>query len=94
MDTPVFRGTSAFARGLSRSEGGGKTSIHHDGDSATAELLFRVFTSVNQRSVHGAVSDWCEELAPQISDHSSSSTCGLLAELNDESDSRGSPNVV
>ena len=84
-----FRGTSALARGsLQR-----KLSIHHSGDSTTAEL-FRIIMSVNQLSVYGAVSDWCEELAQQISDHSSFSTVRPLPEMNDESESRISPNEV
>ena len=36
--------------------------MHYNGDSATAELLFRM----NHFRVYGAVSDWCEELALQI----------------------------
>ena len=40
-----------------------------NGDPATAELLFRIIISVNQLSIHGAVSDWCEEFAQQISQH-------------------------
>ena len=67
---PVFRGTSALSRGRFSSEGGRKTSIHDNGDSATAEFLFRIFLSVNQLSVYGAVSNWYEELAQWISDHS------------------------
>ena len=71
---PPFRGTCALARGLLKSEGGGNTSIHHTCDSATAELLIRISISVNQLSIHGAVSDWCEEFAQQNSDSYSSST--------------------
>ena len=93
-ETPVFRGTGALARGLLRSKGGGKTSIHYNGDSATAELLFRIIISVSQLSVCGAVSDWCGELAQQISDHSSSSTGRTVAVLDDGSESQVSPNVV
>ena len=40
-------------------------------DSTTAELLFREMISVNLLSVHVAISDWCAELAQQISVHSS-----------------------
>ena len=43
---------------------------HYNGDSTTAELLFRIIFSVNQLSIYGAISDWCEESAEQISDHS------------------------
>ena len=41
---------------------------------STAELWFRTILSVNQLSVYGAISDWCEGLAQQISDHSLCST--------------------
>ena len=44
--------TSALDRGSLKSKKGGKLSIHHNGDF----------------SVYGAISDWCEELAQQISD--------------------------
>ena len=77
-----------------KSKRGGKTSIHHYGDLATAELLFRIIISVNQLSVYGAISDRCEELAQLISDHSSSSAGGPVAELSDDSESRIAPNVV
>ena len=86
--------TSALDRGSLKSKGGGKLSIHYNGDSSTAELLFRVIVSVDELSVHGAVSGWCEELAQQISDQSSSSTGIPVAEMTDESESRISPNVV
>ena len=89
----TFRATSALNRKSLKSKGEGKLSIHHDGDPATAELLFRMVISVNQLSIYGAISDWCEELAQQISDHSFSSTGKLVAELNDESESRISPDV-
>ena len=38
----------------------------YNGESTTAELLFRIMISVNQLSVYGAASDWCEEFAQQI----------------------------
>ena len=77
-----------------KSEGGEKIPNHYNSDSATAELLFRMIISVNQLSLYGAVSDWCGELAQQISEHSSSSTARPVAEMNDESESRISPSVV
>ena len=92
----LFRGTSALARGpsTSRGRGGGKTSIHCNGDSATAELLVRIILSVTQFSVFGAVSGWCEELAQQISDHSFASTEKPMTNMHEESDCRLSPDVV
>ena len=41
-----------------------------------------------------AVSDWCEELAQRISDLSSPGTRRPVAEMNEESESRISLNVV
>ena len=71
-----------------------KIPIHYNSDSATAELLFRMIISVNQLSLYGGVSDWCEEIAQQMSEHSSSSTGRPVAEMNDDAGSRISPNVV
>ena len=65
----ISRGIGSF-----ESKGGGNLSIHYNGDSTTAELLFRIIISFNQLSVYGAILDWCEELSQQISDHSFSST--------------------
>ena len=91
---PILRVTSALARGSLKIIGGGKLSILYDGDSETAELLFRIIISVNQLSVYGAVSAWCEEFAQQISDHFSPCTGKPVAEMNDGSVYRISPNVV
>ena len=91
---PPVRGTSALSRGSLKSKEGGKPSIHYNGDSATAELVLRIIISVNQLSINGAVSDRCEELAQQISDHPSSSTGKLVAKMNDESESKVAPTVV
>ena len=65
--------------------------IPYKGESATAELLVRIIDSVNQLSIFGAVSDWCEEFAQQISDPYSSSTGELVAELNGEAGSASHP---
>ena len=91
---PIFRATSALDRGFLKSKGGGQLSIHYNGDSTTGKLLFRIVISVNQLSVYGAISDRCEELAQQILDHSFSSTERSVANTNEESESRISPNVV
>ena len=58
---PVFRATSPLSRGTLKSKGGGKLSIHFCADEGTIENVFRRMISVNQLSVHGAVSDLCEE---------------------------------
>ena len=57
----VFRATSPLSRGMLKSRGGGKLSIHFCADGRTIETVFRTFISVNQLSVYGAVSDLCEE---------------------------------
>ena len=54
----VFKSISSLSRGILKQKKG-KTSIHFNGDSMNTELLFQTFQSVNQRSVHGAVTDWC-----------------------------------
>ena len=85
--TPNISRDKCVGPSIFDSKGGGKLWIHHNDDPTT---LFRMIISVNQLSVYGAVSDWCEELAQ----HSSSSTGRPVAEMNDESESRISPNVV
>ena len=45
---PVFRSTSPLSRGVLRSKGGGKLSIHHCADPGTITTVFRTITSVNQ----------------------------------------------
>ena len=71
-----------------------RKSIHHNADPGTAELLFRIITSVNQLSVCGAVADWCEELAQQIADLSSTGTRNPVAKVNNESESQVAPTDV
>ena len=58
---PVFRATSPLSRGTLKSKGGGKLSIHFCADGDTVETVFRTIISVNQLSIYGAVSDWCEQ---------------------------------
>ena len=58
---PVFRATSPLSRGVLKSKGGGKLSIHYCADPATIETVFRTITSVNQLSLYGAVAEMCEE---------------------------------
>ena len=57
----VFRATSPLSRGTLKSKGGGKLSIHFCADGDTIETVSRTIISVNQLSIHGAVSDFCEE---------------------------------
>ena len=58
---PVFRATSPLSRGVLKSKGGGKLSIHYCADLDTIETVFRTITSVNQLSFYGAVAEVCEE---------------------------------
>ena len=57
---PVFRATSPMSRGVLKSKGGGKLSIHLCADEGTIETVFRTIIGVNQLSIYGAVSDLCE----------------------------------
>ena len=58
---PVFRSTSPLSRGVHKSKGGGKLSIHCCANQETIKTVFRTITSVNQLSFHGAVAEMCEE---------------------------------
>ena len=58
---PVFRATSPLSRGVLKSKGGGKLSIHFCADQETITTVFRTITSVNQLSLYGAVAEMCEE---------------------------------
>ena len=56
---PVFISASASSRGILRKLRG-KETIHFNADASNTELFFRIIHSVNQLSIHGAVSNWCE----------------------------------
>ena len=58
---PVFRASSPLSRGVLKSKGGGKLSIHFCADEGTIETVVRTIISVNQLSIYGAVSTLCEE---------------------------------
>ena len=58
---PVFRATSRLSRGVLKSNGGGKLSIHYCADQETITTVFRTIISVNQLSLYGAVAEMCEE---------------------------------
>ena len=58
---PVFRSTSPLSRGVLKSKGGGKLSIHYCADPGTIETVFLTIISVNQLSIYGAVAEMCEE---------------------------------
>ena len=58
---PIFRSTSPSSRGVLKSKGGGKLSIHFCADVETVETVFRTVISVNQLSIYGAAPDMCDE---------------------------------
>ena len=58
---PVFRATTPLSRGVLKSKGRGKLSIHFAADQDTIDRIYRIILSVNQLSVHGAVAALCEE---------------------------------
>ena len=58
---PTFRATTPLSRGILKSKGRGKLSIHFAADEFTIETIFRIILSVNQLSIYGAVAAICEE---------------------------------
>ena len=58
---PTFRATTPLSRGIFKSKGHGKLSIHFTADNPTIETIFRIIISVNQLSIYGAVAAFCEE---------------------------------
>ena len=59
--TPSLPIVSPLSRGVLKSKGGGKLSIHFCAVGWTIETVFRTIIYVNQLSIYGAVSDLCEE---------------------------------
>ena len=57
----VFRATSPLSRGVLKSKGGGKLSIHYCADLETIQTVCRTIIPVNQLSLYGAVAQMCEE---------------------------------
>ena len=58
---PTFRATTPLSRGILKSKGRGKLSIHFAADQDTVETIFRIIISVNQLSIYRAVAAFCEE---------------------------------
>ena len=58
---PTFRATTPLSRGILKSKGHGKLSIHFAEDVDTIDTIYRIILSVNQLSVYGAVAAVCEE---------------------------------
>ena len=57
----IFRATTPLSRGILKSKGHGKLSIHFTADYPTIETIFRIIISANQLSIYGAVANICEE---------------------------------
>ena len=58
---PTFRAMTPLSRGILKSKGHGKLSIHFAADVDTVDSIYRIILSVNQLSVYGAVAAVCEE---------------------------------
>ena len=58
---PVFRAMSPLSRGVLKSKGGGKLSIHYCVDQETITTVFPTITSVKQLSLYGTVAEMFEE---------------------------------
>ena len=58
---PTFRATTPLSRGILKSKGRGKLSIHFAADGDTIGTIYRIILSVNQLSVYGAMTAVCEE---------------------------------
>ena len=58
---PAFRATTPLSKGILKSKGHGRLSIHFTADYPTIQTLFRIIISVNQLSIYGAVATICEE---------------------------------
>ena len=58
---PTFRATTPLSRGILKSKGHGKLSIHFAADELTIETIFRIIISVDQLSIYRAVAVICEE---------------------------------
>ena len=58
---PIFRAATPLSRGILKSKGHGKLSIHFTADYPTIETVFLIIISANQLSIYGAVANTCEE---------------------------------
>ena len=78
---PQFQATSLLERGELKSKGGGKKTIHCKRSEETVELILRTVISVNQRSIHGAVADLCNELDPDFAESEICESLVIPAEI-------------
>ena len=58
---PIFRATTTLSRGILKSNGHGKLSIHFTADYPTIDTIFRIIISAIQLSLYGAVANIREE---------------------------------
>ena len=58
---PTFRATTPLSRGILKSKGRGKLTIHFAADQDTIDTFYRIILSVILLSVYGAVAAVCEE---------------------------------
>ena len=63
---PTFKATSALKRGVLKSKGGGRKSLHFCANADTVETVFRTIVSANQLSIYGAVADLCVEFGTHV----------------------------
>ena len=57
---PAFRATTPLSRGILKSKGHGKLSIHFAADELTIDTIYRIILSANQLRIYGAVAAICE----------------------------------
>ena len=57
---PVDKSISALSRVILKKKNN-RATRHFNADASNTELLFRIIHSVNQLSICGAVSNWCEQ---------------------------------
>ena len=58
---PTFCATTPLSRGVLKSKGHGKLSIHFTADYPTNEQVFRIIIYANQLRIYGAVATLCDE---------------------------------
>ena len=77
---PIFWATIPLSRGVLKSKGGGKLSIHYCADPGTITTVFRrTITSANQLSLYGTVEEMYEE-CESCPDRTGGPDCGRAIE--------------
>ena len=85
---PVFNSISALSRGILKKKNN-RDTIHFSAHASNTELLFRIIHSVNQLSIYGAVSNWCEQFGlieeeKRQEKHNESVTRGVLTSVKSQ----------